>query len=270
MRIFSFILLAATLLLFPPAGSAGDILALPDSIGANPVLTRIEGPTLWPPDTMYEHVNGEAELLKRYGVISLTYAAYESEGGDYLSADVLDMGASLNAYGLYSLYAGCGGDEYNAFGATVLSGDFTFYAMLGRYFIRIDFEVDGDGEAGKKLVDDFLSTLQKIMPRSQALPETVGLLKKIAREPCEVGYHPEHLDYDLETGPGFLWTGPDGEKYFLRLLQSQDAAERYAAALRNKGVLSVLSSNNAVFWSHLPAEETTSYLNEVLRTVVEQ
>ncbi len=269
MRIFPFIFLAVTLL-FPLAGSAADILALPDSIGVNPVLTRVDGPTLWNPDTMYEHVNGEAELLKRYGAVSLTYAAYESVGGDYLSADILDMGASLNAFGLYSLYAGCDGDEYNAYGATVLSGDFTYYVMLDRYFMRIDFDLSGDSEEGKKLVDDFLSTLQRVLPRSQPLPETVGLLKKIAGQPCEVGYHPEHLDYDLETGPGFLWTGPDDEKYFLRFLESPDEAEHYAAALRKKGVLTVLSRGNAVSWSHLPAEETTSYLNDVLRTVKEQ
>ena len=269
MHISPFILLAATLLLFPPVGSAGDILALPDSIGENPVLSRIEGPTLWTPDTMYEHVNGEAELLKRYGVVSLAYAAYESEGGDYLSADILDMGESVNAFGLYSLYAGCDGEEYNAYGATVLSGDFTFYAMLGRYFMRIDFELGKESEEGKRLVDDFLSTFQKSMPRSQPLPETVGLLKKIAGAPCEVGYHPEHLDYDLETGPGFLWSGPAGEQYFLSFLQSEEEAERYAAALRKKGVLTVLSRNKAVSWSRLPAEEAASYLKEVLQTVAE-
>ena len=269
MRIFPFILLAATLLLFPPAGSAGDMLALPDSIGENPVLSRIEGPTLWTPDTMYEHVNGEAELLKRYGVVSLTYAAYESKGGDYLSADILDMGASVNAFGLYSLYAGCDGDEYSAYGATLLSGDFTFYAVLGRYFMRIDFELSEESEEGKELVDDFLSTLQRSMPPSQPLPETVGLLKKIARAPCEVGYHPEHLDYDLETGPGFLWIGPDGEKYFLSFLPSREAAEGYAAALRKKGVLTVLSRNKAVSWSLHSAEEAARYLKDVLKTVAE-
>jgi hypothetical protein len=268
MRIYPFILLAAALLL-PLTGFAGDTLALPDSIGADPVLTRVEGPTLWTPDNMYEHVNGEAELLKRYGVVNLTYAAYESEGGDYLSVDILDMGAAVNAFGLYSLYAGCDGDEYNAYGATVLSGDFTFYVMLGHYFIRIDFDVSAESEEGKKLVDDFLSILQRVLPPSQPLPETVGLLKKIARDPCEVGYHPEHLDYDLETGPGFVWTGPDGEEYFLRLFESQETAERFAAALGKKGILTVLSRDKAVSWSYLPAEQTTSYLKDVLRTVTE-
>lgn len=81
--------------------------ALPDSIGMKAVLTMVEEVKTWNPDNMYEHVNGEDELLKRYGVVSLAYAAYENESGGYLSADILDLGAAVNAYGLYNLYAGC-------------------------------------------------------------------------------------------------------------------------------------------------------------------
>jgi hypothetical protein len=268
MRIFPFSLLAA-LLILPLPGATDDSPTLPDSIGTNPVLTRVEGPATWNPDNMYEHVNGEAELLKRYGVVSLTYVTYESEGGSFLSVDILDMGASVNSFGLYSLYAGCEGNEYSSYGATVLPGDFTSYAMLGHYFMRIDFDASGVNKKGKELVDDFLLMLQKVLPPIEPLPKIVGYLKKMARKPCEVSYHPEHMDYDLETGPGYTWTGPDSGEYLLRFLPSKEEAELYSAALRKKGISLVLTRSNAVSWSSLPTEDTTGYLKEVLRMVVE-
>ena len=217
---------------------------------------------------MYEHVNGEAELLKRYGAVLLAYAYYENDRGVYLSVDILDMGAPVNAFGLYSLYAGCDGDEYSASGSTVLSGDFTSYAILGRYFMRIDFETDGDNEDRKSLVGEFLLELSRGLPAPGPLPATVARLKKLARKPCEVGYHPEHVDYDLEAGPGYTWIGPHGGTYFIRLLPSPEEAELQAAVLREKGVQTVQVWENAVAWPKVETKESEGYLEGVLRRVV--
>jgi hypothetical protein len=228
----------------------------------------VEGPKTWTPDNMYEHVNGEAELLKRYGAASLAYASYENDRGAYLSVDILDMGVTVNAFGLYSLYAGCDGEEYSASGATVLSGDFTSYAILGRYFMRIDFEADGSGEDGKSLVSKFLSKLSRTLPAPGPLPVAVDRLKILARKPCEVNYHPEHVDYDLETGPGYTWIGPDGGTYFIMFLPSPDEAGVHAAILRNRGAPTVVVWGNAVTWPKVRTEETAGYLKGVLKRVV--
>jgi hypothetical protein len=228
----------------------------------------VEGPKTWTPGNMYEHVNGEAELLKRYGAANLVNALYENDRGAYLSVDILDMGAPVNAFGLYSLYAGCDGEEYSAFGATVLSGDFTSYAIVGRYFMRIDFETDGDSKNGKPLVGEFLSEFSKAIPTPRPLPIAVGRLKKLARRPCEVSYHPEHVDYDLEAGPGYTWIGSDGGVYFITFLPSPDEAQVHAAVLRNRGATTVLVWGNAVTWPKVRTQETSGYLKGVLRRVV--
>ena len=218
---------------------------------------------------MYEHVNGEAELLKRYGAVLLAYANYENDRGAYLSVDILDMGVPVNAFGLYSLYAGCDGDEYSASGATVLSGDFTSYAMLGRYFMRIDFETDGEDNKGKLLVGEFLLELSRGLPAPGPLPTTVSRLKKLARKPCEVSYHPEHVDYDLEAGPGYTWIGPDGGTYLINFLPSPDKAEAHAAVLKNRGAPSILVWKNAVAWPKVETKGSEDYLKGVLRKVGE-
>ena len=256
-------------LIFPITGMAAGIPALPDSFGQDPALTMVEKQQAWNPDNMYEHVNGEAELLKRYGAVGLGYAVYENESGAFLSVDILDMGVPVNAFGLYSLYAGCDGKEYRDSGATVLSGDFTSYAVLGPYFMRIDHETDGNRETGKSLVGEFLAELLKRkIPVSGKLPGVVGHLKELARKPCEVGYHPEHVDYDLETGPGYTWIGPNGVTYLISFLPSPDEGKAYAGILRSKGVPTVLISGKAVAWPKKPTEGTDEYLEGVLKKVV--
>ena len=262
------VLLFLAVLIFPVAGTAADISSLPDSFGSGPAMAMVEEPRTWTPDNMYKHINGEAELLKRYGTVGLAFAAYENDRGAYLSVDLLDMGVTVNAFGLYSLYAGCDGEEYSVSGATVLSGDFTSYAILGRYFMRIDFETNEDSEDGQPLVSEFLSEFSKILPAPGPLPVAVERLKKLARKPCEVGYHPENVDYDLEAGPGYTWIGPDGGTYFIRFLPSPDEAKVHAAILRSRGAPTVLVWGNAVTWPKVRTERTAGYLKGVLKKVV--
>ena len=112
MKILSVSILFA-LLAVPSGGYSFDSAALPDSLGSDPVLARSAEIQTWKPKHMFEHVNGEAELLIRYGAVSLTFVSYEHESGDYLSVDLLDLGEPINAYGLYRLYTGCDGEEQN-------------------------------------------------------------------------------------------------------------------------------------------------------------
>jgi len=269
MRISPVYFLFAAFLL-PSSVTAADILTLPDSIGSNPVLSRVEKLKSWTPDTMYEQVNGEAELLKRYGALSLVYVTYEHEGGAYLSSEILDMGAPVNAFGLYRLYAGCDGDEKSLSGATVLSGDFTSYAILGQHFMRIDVDGTGGHEGGTSLVDTFLLAISKVLPASDPLPVVIERLRKMARKPCEVGYHPEHVDYDLETGPGYTWVGPDGGTYFVRILPSPEEAADYAVVLTSRGAQAVLVRGDVVTWAKAPTLQTPDYLKEVAKTLEKQ
>lgn len=248
--------------------SAAAMPSLPESIGSEHALRLTEQPGTWAPENMYEHVNGEAELLKRYGATELVNAYYENDRGTHLSADILDMGVPVNAYGLFTLYAGCDGEEYTVSGATVLVGDFTFYATYDRYFMRIDLETGEGDDEGKSLVNRFLTEFSRTLPPSEPLPEVLRRLKKLARKPCEVGYHPEHVDYDLEAGPGYTWIGPDGGTYFISFLPSADEARVHASVLRSRGAQTVLVWGNAVTWPKVRTDKTADYLKGVLRKVV--
>jgi len=252
-------------LFIPLICSSAEHPVFPGSIGKAPALPRTGDIKTWDPDTMFEHVNGEAELLKRYGVVRLAYTYYENEQEDYLSVDLLDMGRPINAYGLYRLYAGCEDGEYQIAGATVLGGDYTSYAILGHYFVRINAESSDAAEA-KALVDDFLQAFAEEFDTGSAgkpLP-VLEYLQKKAQKPCEVLYHPEHLDYDLEAGPGYTWVGTDGETYFLNLLPTESEAKQQAEMLRQKGITALITSGKAVIWQ----KEGKIELGEYPKTLV--
>lgn len=267
--LFLYAYLLFTAFLLPQSVVAEEIILMPESIGLNPALIKVGKLKTWTPDNMYEHVNGEAELLKRFGAVSLKYVAYENEGGSYLSVEILDMGAAVNAFGFYRLYAGCEGDETYSSVATVLFGDFTSYAILGKHFIRLDVDTDGEQRKKRSLIDEIVQVLYEVLPKSDPLPNVVDSLRTIAREPCEVGYHPEHMDYDLETGPGYFWIGPDDGTYYLKIFSSFEEAKVYTSALTKMGYSDFLIGKNFVTWAKVPSKQSPNYLKKVVKIVAE-
>ena len=242
---------------------------VPESLGSDPVLTRTGNMQTWTPDNMYEHVNGEAELLIRYGARGLGFASYENETGEYLSVDILDLGEPINAYGLYRLYAGCDGEELALQGATVLADDFTQYGVYGRYFLRINLDTSDNTDA-RALVEDFIVHFTSQVPEPSPLPRALEILQQNADQPCEVNYHPEQIDYDLETGPGYSWRGTDGQSYAAIVLDSEERAAQQSEALTQKGVATLVLYKNGVLWNKEDAGEPTDDMKQTIRHMVEQ
>jgi hypothetical protein len=262
MRRFSFpTALIAAMLLAPATISA--MPPLPEKFGQDLVMVMAESPKTWHPGNMYEHVNGEAELLKRYGARELLYAIYEQGVDRYLSVDLLDMGSAINAYGLYRLYAGCDGEEFIASGSVVLAGDWTYYAQREQYFLRMDVDTPDT----KQTVTDFLAAFFGRQPTPSAPSEILDRLQKAAGNTCEVHYNPEDVDYNLKAGPGYTWTGPDGKTYHLRLLESAQEANEAAEGLSGLGARGVQVRGSLVAWPKETSEETDPYLENVLKDI---
>ena len=218
---------------------------------------------------MYEHVNGEAELLIRYGAVSLFFLSYEHEGGDYVGVDIIDLETPINGYGLFRLYAGCDGEEYRASDALVLADEYTPHAVWGRYFIRINIDTTRNSEAGSELVQEFLDSFTNRSQEQPPLPLTLAIVKKHVSDPCEVSYHPEHIDYDLESGPGYSFIGPDGTTYYLTLHEEPEQSEYSAGELQQKGISNVLFHDYGVIWTKPDATGSSMYMKEILEALNE-
>jgi len=72
---------------------------LPDISG----WEMVEEPQFYFPESLFEYINGAAEIYMSYDFKKLAVAQYESESGDSnVSLEVYDMGNPVTAFGIYS------------------------------------------------------------------------------------------------------------------------------------------------------------------------
>ena len=123
----------------PPATTAeGDRLssALTGIVPADWVLS---GSVLrFTPQTLYEHINGNAELYLAYDVAKLTFASYEQESDPsrFIDLFVYDMGPPTNAFGIFS------GERFGeqppvGLGRLAYRSDSGFFIWKDRYYIQV-------------------------------------------------------------------------------------------------------------------------------------
>jgi hypothetical protein len=94
--------------------------------------------TLFNRDTLFDHINGEAELYFPYGFEALASATYVNKRNPelWIVADVYKMGSLIDAFGIYSNYR-----KTNALWVTLGAEGFISSSQLmfyqDKYFVRI-------------------------------------------------------------------------------------------------------------------------------------
>ena len=143
-----------------PAGSFSEDWLMKDNAG------------LFNKDTLFDHINGEAELYFPYGFEMLATATYVNRRNPelWIVADVYKMGSLIDAFGIYSNYR-----KTNASWVTIGAEGFVSSSQLmfyqDRYFVRI--QVTGTTSLGP----DILLACGRAV--SQNLPLNAGLLKEL-------------------------------------------------------------------------------------------
>ncbi len=100
---------------------------------------KLEGPVrFYGPDTLFDYINGEAELYYPYGFEEAATATYArpQKPDETVTADVFAMGSLLDAFGLYSNYRDTSADPVSM-GADGFCDGYQLMFYKGRYFVRI-------------------------------------------------------------------------------------------------------------------------------------
>jgi len=161
--------LFATVPLFAADSSMGKILPVRECADGWGMRDRV---VLHDKDTLFDHINGEAELYFPYGFEALATATYVNRKNPelWIVADVYKMGSLIDAFGIYSNYR-----KTNASWVTVGAEGFVSSSQLmfyqDRYFVRI--QVTGTTSLGP----DILLACGRAV--SQNLPLNAGLLKEL-------------------------------------------------------------------------------------------
>jgi hypothetical protein len=157
---------------FAAEDSIKNILPTP---GFTPDWVIQDRVTLYNRDTLFDHINGEAELYFPYGFDMLSTATYlnKKDPEVWVVVDVYRMDSLLNAFGIYSNYrkADAAGVVIGAEGF-VSSSQLMFYQ--DRYFVRI--QVTGAASLEQDLFIACGRTVSRNLPPNAGRPTELEVL----------------------------------------------------------------------------------------------
>ncbi len=208
-----------------------------------------DGIKLFDKETLFDHIDGEAELYFPYGFEALAAAVYVSrrDPNEAVAADVYRMGSLLDAFGIYSNYR-----RTDAEPVAIGTGGFISPTQLmfyqGRFFVRLQASAAG-GLDRKILTACARAISEKIAlkpgpPREIAwlsIPGTVPRSERyIAKSPLGYAFFSRGLTADVQSG---------GERIQILIVPepstkaAQESMDRYRAYLEQSGGRNVKSES---------------------------
>ncbi len=169
------IIMSAPVFVFAAEDSIKNTLPTP---GFAPDWIMKDRVTLYNSDTLFDHINGEAELYFPYGFNRLATATYlnQKDPEVWVVVDVYRMGSLLDAFGIYSNYrkADGAGIMIGAEGF-VSSSQLMFYQ--DRYFVRI--QVTGATSLAQDLFIACGRAVSRNLPPNKGRPGELEILAGI-------------------------------------------------------------------------------------------
>jgi hypothetical protein len=97
----------------------------------------VEGPKVYTKKTLFERVNGQAELYFKYGFEKSVFAVYQNKKSnrDQIEVDIYDMGNVLQAFGIFSRFRN--EERPGGFGLDSYLDDQTAFFYKGKYFVLL-------------------------------------------------------------------------------------------------------------------------------------
>ena len=142
-------------------------------------------------ETLYEYIDGGAELYLSYGFKKSISRTYARPGQPDIVADLFDMGVSRNAFGVFS-HTRETVDEGFGQGSQYTSGLLLFWK--DRYFVSL--LASPETEESKRAAFDLAAKIDAAIAEKGPLPEILSLLPQqaLVRESIRYFYHPAWLN----------------------------------------------------------------------------
>jgi hypothetical protein len=173
----------------------------------------IEGPKTFDRKTLFEHINGQAELFLKYGYQKSVFAIYQNGENreKQIEIDVYDMGNVLQAFGIFSRFRT--EDRPGGFGLDSYLDERSALFYQGKYFALVQAtEPDPD------LLKEWAAALSKRIDPPLSPPKEIGYFPKTHLKPGSIQYFSESL-LGLRFLPrGFQGTYLSGSGEFLLFL----------------------------------------------------
>jgi hypothetical protein len=157
-----------------------------------------ENPQNYTKKTLFEHLDGQAEIFLKYGFQKSIFAIYydREKSGNQIELDIYDMGSVLQAFGIFSRFRaegqamGIGLDSY-------LNGQSALFYQ-GKYFVMLYAT-----ESNSSILKKFSINASKKIPDRRPPPREIGYFPKNGLKPGSIRYFPEGLLGHRFLGRGF-------------------------------------------------------------------
>lgn len=143
-------------------------------------------------DTLYNYIDGGAELYLSYGFYKVLSRSYNKNGMPEIKVDVFDMINSRNAYGVYTHSREHVENDFGQ-GSQTLIGAVLFWKNI--YYISI--MAQSDEVEVKKAIHGIARYIDSEISEQGKIPNVIGLLPKVNLVPESVTYfhHPVWLNH---------------------------------------------------------------------------
>jgi hypothetical protein len=208
---------------------------LPKDIPEGWVL--IEGPLTYTKKTLFNHIDGQAELFFKYGFQKSVFAIYQNgeNANNQIEIDLYDMGSTLHAFGVFSRFRAEG--QGMGVGLDSYLDDHSALFYKGRYFVMFY-----STESNPSSLKQFSVTVSSKIKDSSPPPREIGYFPKDRLKPGSIQYFPEGLLGHQFLKRGFIGTYTDQTHLFIAIFKDSkealNALKVYESHLSKKGRIS--------------------------------
>lgn len=200
-----------------------------------------EEDTFYNPETIFDYINGAGEVYRAYNFKTLLAKKYTKEGQPVIHADLFDMGASRNAFGVFT-HDPEGEDVGIGQGSTYKGGLLSFWK--GRFFASLFAEEETE-EAKEALLslgrrvalavadEGEIPTIVSLLPQDNLVAKRVHYFFN----PLILNFHyfvadENILQIGVKTDAVFAHYIVDDERFYLMLILYKDEEKSAAAYSR--------------------------------------
>jgi hypothetical protein len=202
--------------------------------------TLIQGPQTYNKKTLFEHINGQAELFLKYGFQKSIFAIYQSKKSreNQIEIDIYDMGNVLQAFGVFSRFRN--EDRPGGFGLDSYLDDHSAFFYKGKYFVMVYAT-----ESNPDLMSQFSKLIALKISDPSPPPKEISYFPRNGLKPGSIQYFSEGLLGHQFFKRGFQGSYMEGEKEFHLFLaifkdsqEAMNALKFYKDDLSKKGKVS--------------------------------
>ena len=190
-----------------------------------------ESPRVFTKKTLFEHINGQAELFFKYGFRQCAAAVFRERKNpeNQIDADIFDMGNALQAFGIFSRLRTEARPGGFGLDSTLEEQSALFYQ--GKYFVML-YATEENLAVLQQLATQISSKISDPSPP----PREVSYFPKAGLKAGSIQYFPEGLLGHQFLKGGFQATYPGGEKddhLFLAVFQKPQDGQRAFDAFKD-------------------------------------